>query len=182
MGLRKCKWPWEVWSGKLRLPALPGDGRKRQDRGAPQPPLQCKEPAKDCQSSHAPCCHAHLNCQQLRLSFVTQCPLRLANTSSPDLIFPEIWLMLALPPKKGCQGRIEIENMISLVRTGREPNTMMQQEGREVQPAWFPLFLGTGRMNSNTDFACLALCPPPFVCNTRITVVAAGREISLQVH
>lgn len=43
--------------------------------------------------------------------------------------------MLALPPKKGCQGRIEIENMISLVRTGREPNTMMQQEGREVQPA-----------------------------------------------
>lgn len=73
-----------------------------------------------------PRCHTHLNRHQLQISYVTQCPLRLANTSSPDLIFPEIWLMLALPPKKGCQ--IEGENMISLVRTGREPSTMMQQK------------------------------------------------------
>lgn len=43
--------------------------------------------------------------------------------------------MLVLPPKKGCQGRIEIENMISLVRNRREPNTVMQQKGRKVQPA-----------------------------------------------
>lgn len=182
MGLRKHKQPWEVWPRKLGSPVLLGDGGKRQDRGPPQPPLQCGEPAKGCQASHAPCCHKHLKCQQLWLSYVTQCPLRLANTSSPDLIFPEIWLMLALPPKKGCQGRTEIENMISLVRTGREPNTVMQQEGRKVQPAWFPLFLGKGRMNSNTDFDCLALCPPPFDCNTKITVGAAGRATSFQVH
>ena len=182
MGLRKRKWPWEVWPGKLCSPVLPRDGGNRQDTGPLQLRPQHREPAKGCQSSHAPRCHARFNCQTLRLSCVTQCPSRLANTSSPDLIFPEIWLMLALPPKKGCQGRVEIENMISLVRTGREPNTMMQQEGREAQPAWFPLFLGKGRTNSNADFDCLALCPPPFVRNTKITVGAAGREISLQVH
>jgi hypothetical protein len=35
---------------------------------------------------------------------LTQCPVRRARTSSPDVIFPEIWLMLVLPPKKGCRG------------------------------------------------------------------------------
>lgn len=35
---------------------------------------------------------------------LTQCPVRRARTSSPDMIFPEIWLMLVLPPKKGCGG------------------------------------------------------------------------------
>lgn len=39
--------------------------------------------------------------------------------------------MLVLPPKKGCQGRKEIENTISLVRTGREPKTVVQQGGRK---------------------------------------------------
>lgn len=33
---------------------------------------------------------------------LTQCPVSRARTSSPDVIFPEIWLMLVLPPKKGC--------------------------------------------------------------------------------
>lgn len=114
MGLRKCKWPGEVCPGKLCAPPLspelPRDGSREPAKAAGPP---------------TPCCHAHLNHHQLQISYVTQCPLRLANTSSPDLIFPEIWLMLALPPKKGCQ--IKRENMISLVRTGREPSTVTQQ-------------------------------------------------------
>lgn len=36
-------------------------------------------------------------------------------------------------------------------------------------------------MNSNMDSDCLTLCPLPSVCNTTNTV-AAGREISLEVH
>lgn len=32
---------------------------------------------------------------------LTQCPERRARTSCPATIFPEIWLMLVLPPKKG---------------------------------------------------------------------------------
>ena len=33
---------------------------------------------------------------------LTQCPVSRARTSSPDVIFPKIWLMRVLPPKKGC--------------------------------------------------------------------------------
>lgn len=161
-------------AGKLFPPTVPGDIRKRKDISQLQ--LQCREPASRCQPSHTPCCHTHLNCQQLWLLHVTQCPLRLDNTSSPDLIFPEIWLMLVLPPKKGCQGRTEIENMISLVTNRMEPNTAMQQEGRKVQPAWFPVFVVKGSRNYNMDFDWLALYPPPFVYNVKITLGAAGRE------
>lgn len=38
--------------------------------------------------------------------------------------------MLALPPKKGCQGKRETADVVK-VRTGREPNTVTQQEGRK---------------------------------------------------
>lgn len=75
--------------------------------GPPQALLSGREPAKGCQPSHTPCCHMPLNCQKVWLSVFTQCPSRFANTSSPDLIFPEIWLMLVLPPNKGCQGKKE---------------------------------------------------------------------------
>lgn len=37
MGLQKCEWPWELWPGKLCLPALPGDGGRRQDRAPTAP-------------------------------------------------------------------------------------------------------------------------------------------------
>lgn len=40
---------------------------------------------------------------------LTQCPVSRARTSSPDVIFPEIWLMLVLPPKKGCGDMPEMD-------------------------------------------------------------------------
>lgn len=132
---------WDYWSvndlrkylercgpGSARLHALGLAGRSRT--GPSQCPFQCREPVKSCQSSLELCGHGHATCQQLRLSNVTQCPVRLASTSSPHLIFPEIWLMLALPPKKGCQGKRETADVVK-VRSGREPNTVMQQEGRK---------------------------------------------------
>lgn len=52
--------------------------------------------APRCSYAHGPAC-ACPGRQPL-----TQCPRRRATTSSPDVIFPEIWLVLVLPPKKGC--------------------------------------------------------------------------------
>ena len=40
---------------------------------------------------------------------LTQCPVSRARTSSPEVIFPEIWLMLVLPPKKGCGDMPEMD-------------------------------------------------------------------------
>lgn len=104
---------------------------------------------------------------------VTQCPSRLANTSSPDLIFPEIWLMLVLPPKKGCQGRKEkIPSAWWEWKGGKDSYSVVGKEKCNPQK---------NRMDPNTDLDNLALHPSS-VCITKITVWTAGREISLLVH
>lgn len=124
MGLLKCKLPpevpWKVWP-RLCSPACPGLVGKGRT-GPSQRPFQRREAAKRCHFSLEP----H---QQLRLSNVTQCPVRVASTSSPHLIFPKIWLMLVLPPKKGCQGRRETANVV--IQWGLEGSQTQRCNRRE---------------------------------------------------
>ena len=83
---------------------------------------------------------------------LTQCPVSRARTSSPEVIFPEIWLMLVLPPKKGCGDMPEMDagegtelgsRRGSFLVGVRAPSPGAQQ-GRPHSPAAQPEVQGAG--------------------------------------